>query len=80
VKGVALAEKLPLFQPETPKDELFLEQFRTLAPDLSIVVSYGHMSRNPPLSRNARLRSWAAGAESLSMCGSFRRRIETSRR
>ena len=45
VKGVALAEKLPLFQPETPKDEQFLEQFRALVPDLSIVVSYGHILR-----------------------------------
>jgi methionyl-tRNA formyltransferase len=45
VKRVALAEKLPIFQPETPKDELFLQQFRALDPELSIVVSYGHILR-----------------------------------
>ena len=43
VKRVALEEELPLFQPETPKDEAFLARLRALAPELSIVVSYGHI-------------------------------------
>ena len=43
VKDVAREEELPLFQPETPKDEAFLEQLRALEPELSIVVSYGHI-------------------------------------
>jgi methionyl-tRNA formyltransferase len=43
VKGVAVAEQLPLFQPETPKDESFLAQLRALEPELSVVVSYGHI-------------------------------------
>ncbi|MEO6208515.1 MAG: methionyl-tRNA formyltransferase, partial [Gemmatimonadaceae bacterium] len=43
VKLVALEEELPLFQPETPKDEDFLAALRALAPELSIVVSYGHI-------------------------------------
>ena len=43
VKEIALEEELPLFQPETPKDETFLAQLRALAPELSVVVSYGHI-------------------------------------
>jgi methionyl-tRNA formyltransferase len=43
VKSVALEEALPLFQPETPKDEAFLAQLHALAPELSVVVSYGHI-------------------------------------
>ncbi len=54
VKGVALAEKLPLYQPETPKDELFLQQFRALEPDLSVVVSYGHILRESLIALPAR--------------------------
>lgn len=43
VKGVALEEEIPLFQPETPSDESFLAELRALRPELSIVVSYGHI-------------------------------------
>ncbi|MBK5188788.1 MAG: methionyl-tRNA formyltransferase [Gemmatimonadaceae bacterium] len=43
VKSVALEEEIPLYQPETPKDESFLAQLRALEPGLSIVVSYGHI-------------------------------------
>ena len=43
VKSVALEDALPLFQPETPKDEAFLAQLHALAPELSVVVSYGHI-------------------------------------
>jgi len=45
VKSVALEDALPLFQPETPKDEAFLAQLHALAPELSVVVSYGHILR-----------------------------------
>jgi methionyl-tRNA formyltransferase len=45
VKVVATEEELPLLQPESPKDEHFLAQLRALEPELSIVVSYGHILR-----------------------------------
>jgi methionyl-tRNA formyltransferase len=45
VKRVALEEEIPLFQPETPTDELFLAELRALQPELSIVVSYGHIMK-----------------------------------
>jgi methionyl-tRNA formyltransferase len=43
VKEVAVAEGLPLLQPEQPRGESFVEQVRTFAPDISVVVSYGHI-------------------------------------
>jgi methionyl-tRNA formyltransferase len=43
VKVVALEEELLLFQPESPSDESFLAELRALQPELSIVVSYGHI-------------------------------------
>jgi methionyl-tRNA formyltransferase len=43
VKSVALEDEIPLFQPETPADESFLAELRALRPELSIVVSYGHI-------------------------------------
>ena len=43
VKQVALAEGLPVLQPERPRGEAFLEAMRALAPDLSVVVAYGHI-------------------------------------
>ncbi|HEU4629686.1 MAG TPA: methionyl-tRNA formyltransferase [Gemmatimonadaceae bacterium] len=43
VKEIALAEHLPVLQPERPRGDEFLAQLRTLAPDLSIVVAYGHI-------------------------------------
>jgi methionyl-tRNA formyltransferase len=43
VKEVALAEGLPVLQPEKPKGEEFLAQLRALAPDMSVVVAYGHI-------------------------------------
>jgi methionyl-tRNA formyltransferase len=46
VKSVALEEEIPLFQPESPSDESFLAELRALEPDLSIVVSYGHILRS----------------------------------
>ncbi len=43
VKTVAVAEGLPVLQPERPKGEAFLEQLRALKPDVSVVVAYGHI-------------------------------------
>ncbi|HUF28084.1 MAG TPA: methionyl-tRNA formyltransferase [Gemmatimonadaceae bacterium] len=43
VKRVALEEGLPVLQPERPRGPAFMEQMRALAPDLSVVVAYGHL-------------------------------------
>ena len=43
VKEVALAESVPVLQPEKPKGEEFLAQLRALTPDVSVVVAYGHI-------------------------------------
>lgn len=43
VKEIAIEEKIPCFQPVSPKDEEFLETLATMQPDISIVVAYGHI-------------------------------------
>lgn len=43
VKQVALAEGLPVLQPEKPRGEAFLAEMNALEPDLSVVVAYGHI-------------------------------------
>ena len=43
VKEIALEEKIPVFQPATPKDAEFLETIRAMQPDISVVVAYGHI-------------------------------------
>jgi len=43
VKRAAIAEDLPVLQPERPTDAAFLERVRALAPDVSAVVAYGHI-------------------------------------
>jgi methionyl-tRNA formyltransferase len=43
VKVAALADDLPLLQPERPSEPEFLARMRDLAPDLSIVAAYGHI-------------------------------------
>jgi methionyl-tRNA formyltransferase len=44
VKEVALDEGLPVFQPEKPRaDPEFLEMLALMAPDVSVVVAYGHI-------------------------------------
>jgi len=43
VKIIALEEGLPVFQPESPRDEDFHELIQAVAPDLSVVVAYGHI-------------------------------------
>jgi methionyl-tRNA formyltransferase len=43
VKQVAVAEGIPVLQPERPRGDAFLEQVRALAPDVNVVVAYGHI-------------------------------------
>ena len=43
VKVLALEEGLPVLQPEKPRGEEFMDSVRALAPDVSIVVAYGHI-------------------------------------
>ncbi len=45
VKHAALAEEIPVLQPERPTDEAFLAAVRALEPDVSVVVAYGHILR-----------------------------------
>jgi len=44
IKAIAMEEGLPVLQPERPRgDEAFAARLREIAPDLSIVVAYGHI-------------------------------------
>ena len=43
VKRVAVAENIPVLQPEKPRGEEFLAQIAALEPDVSVVVAYGHI-------------------------------------
>ena len=43
VKQVAQDEHIPVLQPERPRGPEFLAQLRDLAPDISVVVAYGHI-------------------------------------
>lgn len=43
VKAVALEEGIPVLQPAKPAGDDFLTQLRALAPDISVVVAYGHL-------------------------------------
>lgn len=43
IKRIAVEESLPVFQPESPRDEEFHELLEAVAPDLSVVVAYGHI-------------------------------------
>lgn len=43
VKQIALEERLPVYQPTSPKDEEFFDAINTMAPDISVVVAYGHI-------------------------------------
>lgn len=45
VKRVAEEEGIPVLQPERPRGDVFLEQIAELAPELSVVVAYGHILR-----------------------------------
>src|SRR6266496_6770827 len=43
VKVVAVAEGLPVLQPERARNESFLAQLRALQPDLIVVAAYGQI-------------------------------------
>lgn len=43
VKQVALEEGLQVLQPQRPRGAEFIAQLRALAPDISVVVAYGHI-------------------------------------
>lgn len=43
VKAVALEESIPVLQPERPRGDDFVAELRALAPDISVVVAYGHI-------------------------------------
>ena len=43
VKGVALAEGIPVFQPENFREDETVEQLRSLQPDVIAVVAYGRI-------------------------------------
>jgi methionyl-tRNA formyltransferase len=43
VKEIALDENLPVYQPESARDPVFLEAIGALAPDASVVVAYGNI-------------------------------------
>ena len=43
VKEVAVAEGIEVQQPDTPRGDAFLAGLRDLAPDVSVVVAYGHI-------------------------------------
>jgi methionyl-tRNA formyltransferase len=43
VKLVALEEGLPVLQPEKPRGDEFESALRALAPEISVVVAYGHL-------------------------------------
>src|SRR5438034_2021490 len=45
VKTAAEAEDVPVLQPPRPSDPAFLERLRALAPDVGVVVAYGHILR-----------------------------------
>lgn len=43
VKEAALAEDLPVLQPESPSSDGFIQEVRSLEPDIACVVAYGHI-------------------------------------
>jgi methionyl-tRNA formyltransferase len=50
VKELAEAHDIPVLQPDRPRGDLFLAHLRRLAPDLGVVVAYGHILRPEVLS------------------------------
>ncbi|MFN2565849.1 MAG: methionyl-tRNA formyltransferase [Gemmatimonadaceae bacterium] len=49
VKLIALDEGLPVLQPDKPRGPEFLDSIRELAPDVSVVVAYGHILPKPAI-------------------------------
>lgn len=50
IKRVAMEEDLPVLQPSRPSEAEFLDAFRTIAPDIGVVVAYGHILKPELLS------------------------------
>lgn len=49
VKEVALAMGVPVLTPDRPRGDVFMAEIGALAPDLSVVVAYGHILRREVL-------------------------------
>ena len=64
VKRAALAEDLPVFEPERPSSDEFIAQARALEPDIAVVVAYGHILKTALLDV-PRLGSWNVHASML---------------
>jgi methionyl-tRNA formyltransferase len=54
VKQAAQAEDVPVLQPERPTDPAFMQTLRDLAPDVGVVVAYGHILKPELLAVPAR--------------------------
>lgn len=54
VKRAAELEGLPVLQPEHPSDSAFWDEIRALAPDIGVVVAYGHILKPELLAIPAR--------------------------
>jgi methionyl-tRNA formyltransferase len=54
VKQAAQADDLPVLQPERPTDPAFVQTLRDLAPDVGVVVAYGHILKPELLAVPAR--------------------------
>jgi methionyl-tRNA formyltransferase len=64
VKLTALADEIPVFEPVNPNDDVFVAQVRALAPDVAVVVAYGHILK-PALLAVPRLGSFNVHASLL---------------
>ena len=64
VKVLAEEEGIPVLQPERPRGEAFLAELGALAPDISVVVAYGHILIEEVLELPAR-GSWNVHASLL---------------
>jgi methionyl-tRNA formyltransferase len=49
VKLIAEEEGIPVLQPAKPRGPAFLDSIRSLAPDVSVVVAYGHILPTPAI-------------------------------
>jgi methionyl-tRNA formyltransferase len=43
IKQIALEESIPVLQPDRPRGPEFVDAIRAMAPDISVVVAYGHI-------------------------------------
>ena len=43
IKEIALEESIPVFQPELPRGDEFVQSLQALTPDVSVVVAYGEI-------------------------------------